>query len=217
VWGRRRESRRGERRERFTPTRVGTTFALKVANEPLAGSPPRVWGRRENLDARARAHRFTPTRVGTTQSDKLLQAVDRVHPHACGDDRPGRPLFVACGGSPPRVWGRRKWARPARRGGRFTPTRVGTTNALLDGVQRASVHPHACGDDAPGSRPCGLRGVHPHACGDDELCQSALISKGGSPPRVWGRPGHEVFSLFRARFTPTRVGTTRRRRRWIGR
>ncbi len=50
-------------------------------------------------------------------------------------------------GSPPRVWGRRAVAANQVVGQRFTPTRVGTTNAEVICLRHSSVHPHACGDD----------------------------------------------------------------------
>ena len=98
--------------------------------------------------------------------------------------------MVAVGlGSPPRVWGQRPFCRWVPRCSRFTPTRVGTTNAGT-GLRRATTGspPRVWGQQslcASGSASCA---VHPHACGDNE-CQTPAQ-----------RPA--------ARFTPTRVGTT---------
>src|SRR6266542_1595810 len=86
VWGRPAPSQLAGDDERFTPTRVGTTFkwigvsdltafhphacgddACKKSRKiPFCGSPPRVWGRRLRDLLAARGDRFTPTRVGTT-------------------------------------------------------------------------------------------------------------------------------------------------------
>ena len=71
---------------------------------------------------------------------------------------------------------------------RFTPTRVGTTLPLRNGLPTSTVHPHACGDNA-----------------------SVAVSKStdpGSPPRVWGQLLMFAGLLIGLRFTPTRVGTT---------
>ena len=111
-----------------------------------------------------------------------------VHPHACGDDVRIGAGHHATPGSPPRVWGRlAHWPRQLH-AHRFTPTRVGTTSCSVIHGSRATVHPHACGDDQR---------------------VLALVRPGdGSPPRVWGRPAPAGSSLNPVRFTPTRVGTT---------
>ncbi len=234
VWGRPIYQSRQTFGNRFTPTRVGTTFcgSRLQACAPVhphacgddassvtirrvrCGSPPRVWGR--------------------LSFDSL------------------RPM-MNLDGSPPRVWGRRLafYVRLLR--SRFTPTRVGTTVWVSVVSAASAVHPHACGDDAPdhicgrpipGSPPrvwgrlrrkssnCSrafgspprvwgrltvaannvvICTVHPHACGDDARSPSAMVQRSGSPPRVWGRRDRAPAALAIARFTPTRVGTTCRR------
>src|SRR6266545_3814675 len=171
---------------RFTPTRVGTTYDLKVGEELLTvhphacgdddsphiwaclyyGSPPRVWGRQGSRHLRLPPQRFTPTRVGTTQYTDISTATKSVHPHACGDDRMYPFVQELLNGSPPRVWGRRHLPAPLDTGNRFTPTRVGTTNFII-----------SRSDD---------RTVHPHACGDDSKTAARQRLSYGSPPRVWG-------------------------------
>src|ERR1022692_2574067 len=119
AWGRLLRQGIFVRRQRFTPTRVGTTLrdpptSIMFSVHPHArgddgilllrpnagnGSPPRAWGR--------------------TQAT--------VHPPARGDDGVLRASAPSLIGSPPRAWGR---LAPGVRGGvccRFTPTRVGTT------------------------------------------------------------------------------------------
>ena len=131
-----RRARRTPRPTRFTPTRVGTTFAgepyARVA--AISGSPPRAWGRR-SAPARANGgvtvHRFTPTRVGTTAvcAPRRRGCVEhrftptRVGTTSCAGHGPRPPYgsppprgddFVGAAatpltadGSPPRAWGRR--------------------------------------------------------------------------------------------------------------
>ena len=111
-----------------------------------------------------------------------------VHPHACGDDVAYHVQPLGHRGSPPRVWGRLGATRYFYGDSRFTPTRVGTTCTAWSNRTRASVHPHACGDDS-------------HANGTSS-------SKTGSPPRVWGPLPHGQRRHHARRFTPTRVGTT---------
>ena len=50
-----------------------------------------------------------------------------VHPHACGDNVIRFQRVCGRGGSPPRVWGQPQGIHAGNAGGRFTPTRVGTT------------------------------------------------------------------------------------------
>ncbi len=88
------------------------------------------------------------------------------------------------------MWGRLCTERAFHPRSRFTPTRVGTT---LDS-----------------SRDCCRVAVHPHACGDDGCSTRREPSANGSPPRVWGRLPPFSESITTTRFTPTRVGTTRR-------
>ncbi len=53
--------------------------------------------------------------------------------------------------------------------------------------------------------------VHPHARGDNGYCNTCGEYCDGSPPRAWGQSWSPVASPGAVRFTPTRVGTMRRR------
>ena len=98
----------------------------------------------------------------------------------------------------PRAWGQLPPDPVLRRSRRFTPTRVGTTPAWS---------PTRCS-----------RAVHPHACGDNSSLRRRTSSSVGSPPRVWGQRRVGFQPDLAPRFTPTRVGTTRRARGgWGGR
>ncbi len=136
------------------------------------GSPPRVWGRR-------RQRWYSAPR-------------SPVHPHACGEDTCRARHSASQYGSPPRVWGRPDCAPAVGGRWRFTPTRVGKTNAWRAYPVRI--------------------GVHPHACGEDWAASAAAYAKNGSPPRVWGRPSADSANTGSAWFTPTRVGKTPARR-----
>ena len=72
-----------------------------------------------------------------------------VHPHACGDNFVNALTVVGDCGPPPRLWGQ-LWV--IDRDGvthRSTPTPVGTTRKPVFVVRGKTVHPHACGDNAP--------------------------------------------------------------------
>ena len=154
---------------RFTPTGVGTTG---VAQEVESG-----------------VMRFTPTGVGTT----LYCDCGNVHslrftPTGVGTTMQCAPHWWRKGGSPPRVWGQLESFVHWRQNHRFTPTGVGTTARSGAAVNRSTVHPHGCGDNA-------LRFL-------------ILSVVGGSPPRVWGQPRKPFLAFPARRFTPTGVGTT---------
>ena len=197
------------RQRRFTPTRVGNTWALKSSHRtrtvhPHAcgeychygyrwkrnrGSPPRVWGILILTVTLNRQMRFTPTRVGNTQCLCTAIACSAVHPHACGEYSTVVGLKILILGSPPRVWGIRVYHVRRSDKRRFTPTRVGNTGHSYCSVSPASVHPHACGEYA--ARP------------------ALVVSIYGSPPRVWGIRVAVCACVLPPRFTPTRVGNTR--------
>ncbi len=199
-------------RFRFTPTRVGTSpraaraagrhpvhphargDELRAAfrNNSMDGSPPRAWGRVPRATNHRKLVRFTPTRVGTRPSTPSTPSTSTVHPHARGDESAPRSSGCAAAGSPPRAWGRDRWARRGCDGSRFTPTRVGTSRTRP-----------AC----PPGRP-----VHPHARGDEAVAELAGAEHYGSPPRAWGRGTREGRPTRLRRFTPTRVGTSPSRR-----
>jgi len=197
-------------RVRFTPTRVGKTLLglrLSVVEkvhphacgenglrrpDPLLdkGSPPRVWGKRHQPQAKDDEHRFTPTRVGKTAPSRSAATPVQVHPHACGENTSGGMRPADSPGSPPRVWGKPKqWHQQCERL-RFTPTRVGKTSGKGSRQIKITVHPHACGENRRGRAHTGRLN--------------------GSPPRVWGKQKTQKLEGRGIRFTPTRVGKTRR-------
>src|SRR5579885_2884556 len=131
--------------------------------------------------------RFTPTPVGTMVAHPPAARMTAVHPHARGDDAVADDVDGVLDGSPPRPWGRYLAARGVAGVERFTPTPVGTMCASARPIGRATVHPHARGDDADLGTMTGA-GV-------------------GSPPRPWGRCVALRGALSCLRFTPTPVGT----------
>ena len=106
AWGRRPGGQTRRKRNRFTPTCVGTTMVFR--------------GRKS----------VPPVHPHVRGDDLMLDAVGRVvagsPPRAWGRRRPPYRLNETTG-SPPRAWGRRKRLGEAAKIGRFTPTCVGTT------------------------------------------------------------------------------------------
>ena len=114
---------------RFTPTRVGKTLCNTPATD-LAAVHPHAGGENEfGQCGRLGELRFTPTRVGKTRPALTSCPRSSVHPHAGGENGvsspfPNRPSF----GSPPRGWG-----KPCQR-------------CLMPSIM--AVHPHAGGENA---------------------------------------------------------------------
>ena len=107
VWGQRVGGGEGVASESVHPHACGDNARMRVGKALTFGSPPRVWGQRLPEVARLLDWRFTPTRVGTTSSrtrrpgmyngspprvwgqlsaPTTYSAVEKVHPHACGDN-----------------------------------------------------------------------------------------------------------------------------------
>ena len=173
------------------PHACGENFMITLDINTAIGSPPRLWGK---LVANARVlldQRFTPTLVGKTNRADKPQIDSEVHPHACGENPEPQDSTCQAVGSPPRLWGKRTRhiSKTAIYG--FTPTLVGKTASFR--LNRL------------------IFAVHPHACGENHISSASSITATGSPPRLWGKPGHVLGRYRLQRFTPTLVGKTLRR------
>ena len=133
-----------------------------------------MWGRPgiRQLDDQLQGN--TPTHVGKTKKEAIAHLMKEKHPHACGEDPRYGVLCCPRQETPPRMWGRHHIANAARISRRNTPTHVGKTSAEQAKGRDDQKHPHACGEDF--SRQAGGRG------------------KSETPPRMWGRHQHIVFS-----------------------
>ena len=190
AWGQRTQETTGRVIVRFTPTRVGTTNGHEGRLHRTHGSPPRAWGQPNSCRIGRLLRRFTPTRVRTTARSTFAAANSIGSPPRAWGQRPDAGASVYGGGSPPRAWGQRP-VSPAPLGWwRFTPTRVGTTLRWWRRSHGGTVHPHARGDNRA------------------SFCSKYF--RRGSPPRAWGQPVRHDRAGAAGRFTPTRVGTTRR-------
>ena len=178
---------RADRRDRFTPTGVGTILYDRIA--PLIeavhphgrgdnargigapsrprGSPPRAWGQWRDGRAACASAGFTPTGVGTIRRRATTSHRQKVHPHGRGDNLVGRSNRGRTYGSPPRAWGQSALGIDDQIRVRFTPTGVGTIGFRANGTTRVAVHPHGRGDN--GER------------------HSLVLARHGSPPRAWGQ------------------------------
>ena len=85
AWGNRVNARTRARRDRFTPTRVGTSAEWFFDMLSIDGSPPHAWGDWRRYEYRAMYLRFTPTLVGTSYCLVPGGNLWPVHPHTRGD------------------------------------------------------------------------------------------------------------------------------------
>ena len=144
AWGRRDPITRLGVLRRFTPTRVGTTFAQGSA---CAGSAVHPHARGDDAQALSCGRPRTPVHPharGDDTAAPIRRAHQSVHPHARGEDC-SMPL--------------------RQRSRRFTPTRVGTTTVSRGGLRRSSVHPHARGEDERDGVCAAAAGSPPRAWG----------------------------------------------------
>jgi len=93
----------------------------------LYGPSPRVWGIQTSEPVNISAIRSIPTRVGNTLTDDNGNALDAVHPHACGEYPVVQLIVQSDSGPSPRVWGIRLDLFNGKPGTRSIPTRVGNT------------------------------------------------------------------------------------------
>ena len=91
-------------------------------------------------------------------------------------------------GTPPRAWGQPGHPRRFQHLRRYTPTCVGTTDTLREGLRALPVHPHVRGDNI--------------------LAGNAAEDLIGTPPRAWGQLPAAAFQKRSYWYTPTCVGTT---------
>ena len=74
--------------KRFTPTRVGKTYAPMQRRRTICGSPPRVWGKLVVKNGNFGHIYGSPPRVwGKRMETPISGGGMPVHPHACGENK----------------------------------------------------------------------------------------------------------------------------------
>ncbi len=187
----------------------------------MHGSPPRVWGKLQNSSRKRMFHPVHPHVCGeNSQSGAVSHPQFRFTPTCVGKTGLEHSLTRKVYGSPPRVWGKRDntdtrdtdpSVHPHVCGEnfvslaqtmsitRFTPTCVGKTVQCRRNRDATTVHPHVCGENwwALVARQKGVR-FTPTCVGKTWYAGYTKIAKGGSPPRVWGKPASRttLYSLI---------------------
>ena len=195
-------------RVRFIPAGAGNTHAPRI--EPVCvsvhprgcgehlcsaslrllaiGSSPRVRGTPQPCGNQLVLQRFIPAGAGNTPAGHRRRRVQSVHPRGCGEHSAIVSTAVRPIGSSPRVRGT-PWGPPAMPAiRRFIPAGAGNTAS-----------------PAPRAR---QRPVHPRGCGEHGLYRYAVLSDGGSSPRVRGTHQQNRRPVARLRFIPAGAGNT---------
>ena len=195
MWGRPRHLQISGIQQRKHPHACGEDNIFERAKTASGETPPRMWGRLIDPASLNQLHRNTPTHVGKTSGGRLSslrtsETPPRMwgrpnktvtsnifvwkHPHACGEDHDETDIFNVTLETPPRMWGRPDIVIVRQSSARNTPTHVGKTPFAYSPISRGQKHPHACGEDN--------RAMY-EGTADVE-----------TPPRMWGRHQHIVFS-----------------------
>ena len=132
--------------------------------------------------------RITPAYAGKTRIKPCLLGLKRDHPRVCGENYKNLHTAYHITGSPPRMRGKREALTDPEILKRITPAYAGKTPCSASGSPAAKDHPRVCGENGLDLHECRVRG--------------------GSPPRMRGKPrSHFSISLSR-RITPAYAGKT---------
>ena len=193
------------------------------------GSPPLAWGIHLGQNCGKYLHRITPTCVGNTVNQLVERETGEDHPHLRGEYTFGRSIPSVKRGSPPLAWGIPWFVGGILLGLRITPTCVGNTYFIFNGVSSAKDHPHLRGEYLSGQSakvwqlgsPPLAWGIlvtvsccfcqdqdHPHLRGEYLPCKSCLFVGQGSPPLAWGILALRDAIVNSNGITPTCVGNT---------
>ena len=134
------------------PRACGEQFAREPVFRRDPGSSPRMRGtvdQRHVADARGR---FIPAHAGNRRRPRPTGCPMTVHPRACGEQRRGVEEERWLSGSSPRMRGTGLDRADGYEGPRFIPAHAGNSSRHGTTPRRGTVHPRACGEQAPSWR-----------------------------------------------------------------
>ena len=157
-----------QRFDRVHPRACGGYIEQARLAAPATGPSPRVRGIPTGVTAETLPNGSIPARAGDTAEWSRVEAIDEVHPRACG----GYAYYVTYlsqqRGPSPRVRGIRDTITLFAAAARSIPARAGDTPSRA----RLSI----------------WRGVHPRACGGYREITNSAAAVTGPSPRVRGIP-----------------------------
>ena len=132
--------------------------------------------------------RITPAHAGKTRAECIQSRFRGDHPRACGENYAELIVAGLMTGSPPRMRGKHVREREQSGRIRITPAHAGKT-------YRAPLSFTSTED-------------HPRACGENPSPERLKMPLRGSPPRMRGKPGVDLFGVKDFRITPAHAGKT---------
>ena len=150
------------------PRGCGENHGIGGATGVYSGSPPRMRGKLTRDLRAAPAVRITPADAGKTHLSGLPIRDAQDHPRGCGENLRSRALRRHRTGSPPRMRGKRRQNGKSASSPGITPADAGKTGYMQLHLRRSRDHPRGCGENL--------------------LLPPRAENKGGSPPRMRGKP-----------------------------
>ena len=134
--------------------------------EVQRGSSPRMRGTGCTVSKIVGLDRFIPAHAGNRTRNMSPRTATTVHPRACGEQAAacarGHPDF----GSSPRMRGTALVSESPASPSRFIPAHAGNSPSAPSPSRQSSVHPRACGEQAPKyGPPCSAPGSSPRMRG----------------------------------------------------
>ena len=145
-------------------------------------------GKLFNLLSIIRKNRITPADAGKTTRHRRSHRRSRDHPRGCGENLSLSIVRRRKQGSPPRMRGKLKFQILSYFCHRITPADAGKTARDCGRAADTEDHPRGCGENC--ARRCGR------------------CSCNGSPPRMRGKPRHNVGIYVGQGITPADAGKT---------
>ena len=134
----------------------------------LVGSSPRVRGKQPATPHKNPATGLIPACAGKTRSSRSRSRAGPAHPRVCGENALSRIFIKDANGSSPRVRGKQRRSGRGPASERLIPACAGKTSSSLHTSNESWAHPRVCGENT---------------CTPFPWCR-----RGGSSPRVRGKP-----------------------------
>ena len=153
------------------------------------GSPPRMRGKGCYMQELSGETGITPAYAGKRQRRATACTWLRDHPRVCGEKHRPTWMFPAHTGSPPRMRGKVLNEEE-------TQQEIGITPAYAGKSMYRTTETLCCRD-------------HPRVCGEKPVAMHSCTMTRGSPPRMRGKVGDDLFLLLFAGITPACAGKSR--------
>ena len=211
------------------PRGCGENASVSFSGRMISGSPPRMRGKLSGSLSASLNARITPADAGKTARITSEWSEREDHPRGCGENLDDAVCARDCGGSPPRMRGKRRDSDSVPRATRITPADAGKTaldavgqveppgspprmrgkpNRIVELADSGRITPADAGKTHVFFPPFLLNQDHPRGCGENLLMPSHKPFTRGSPPRMRGKLHSSLMPSKRQRITPADAGKT---------